>query len=223
LTDKGINVIAIDGPAGSGKSTVAKDVARKLGYLYIDTGAMYRALTLKALKENVDIHNEDSLTELSGNLDIKLETKNGFLKVYLDGENVTDDIRTLSVSQNVKFIARVKGVRQKMVNLQRALARNSAGSVMEGRDIGTVVFPDAKYKFYLDASSEERVNRRYKEFESKGIKVSRADIEKDVRERDHTDRTRDVAPLKKSEAAICIDTTSMTVEDVVAEVLSRIK
>ena len=194
MINRKINVIAIDGPAGSGKSTVAKGVAKKLGYLYIDTGAMYRALTLKALEENVDIHNEDLLIELSRNLDVRLETKNGSLKVFLEGEDVTDEIRTLSISQKVKFIARVKGVRQNMVRLQRTLAQNSTGSVMEGRDIGTVVFPDAKYKFYLDASIEERVKRRFKEFESKDINVSLADIEKDVRERDHTDKTRDVAP-----------------------------
>jgi cytidylate kinase len=223
LINKKINIVAIDGPAGSGKSTVAKGVAKKLGYLYIDTGAMYRALTLKALKENIDIHNEDLLIELSRNLDIKLETKDGSLKVFLDGKDVTEEIRTLPISQKVKFIARVKGVRQNMVGLQRTLAQNSTGSVMEGRDIGTVVFPDAKYKFYLDASIKERVGRRFKEFESKGVNVSLADIEKDVRERDHTDKTRDVAPLKKSEAAVCIDTTSMTVEEVVIEVLNRIK
>lgn len=217
------NVIAIDGPAGSGKSTVAKGVAKKLGYLYIDTGAMYRALTLKALKENIDIDNESSLIKLSRNLDIKLETKDGSSKVFLDGKNVTEEIRTLSISRKVKFIARVKGVRQNMVRLQRTLAQNSVGSVMEGRDIGTVVFPDAKYKFYLDASIEERVRRRFKEFESKGLNVSLTDIEKDVKERDHTDKTRNVAPLKKAETAVYIDTTSMTIKEVVAEVLNRIE
>ncbi len=219
----GVNVIAIDGPAGSGKSTVAKGVAKKLGYLYIDTGAMYRTLTLKALKENIDIHNEGLLIKLSRNLDIKLETKNGSLKVFLDGKDVTEEIRTLSISQKVKFIARVKGVRQSMVRLQRTLTQNCIGSVLEGRDIGTVVFPDAKYKFYLDASIKERIRRRFKEFECKGINVSLADIEKDVKERDHTDKTRNVAPLKKAEDAVCIDTTSMTVEEVVIEVLNRIK
>ena len=219
----GVNVIAIDGPAGSGKSTVAKGVAEKLGYLYIDTGAMYRALTLKALKENIDIHNEGLLIKLSRNLDIKLETKNGSLKVFLDGKNVTEEIRALSISQKVKFVARVKGVRQNMVRLQRTLAKNYIGSVLEGRDIGTVVFPGAKYKFYLDASIKEQIRRRFKEFECKGVNVSLADIEKDVKERDHTDKTRDVAPLKKAEDAVCIDTTSMTVKKVVIEVLNRIK
>ena len=123
----------------------------------------------------------------------------------------------------VKFVARIKDVRQNMVKLQRNLAKESKGSVLEGRDIGTVVFPNAKYKFYLDASFDERIKRRFKEFESKGIKASHSEVEKDVKERDHTDKTREVAPLKKAKDALYIDTTSMTVDEVVGEILSKIK
>lgn len=221
--DKRINVIAIDGPAGSGKSTVAKKVAKNLGYLYIDTGAMYRALTLKAVKEDVDVYDEDTLINLSRDLDIRLENEGENLKVFLDGKDVSEEIRTLAISQKVKFIAKVKGVRQNMVNLQRRLAKTTSGSVLEGRDIGTVVFPEARYKFYLNASFEERTKRRFKEFESKGTSVSWDDVEKDVKERDFTDETRTVAPLKKAQDAIYIDTTSMTVDEVVSTIIDRIK
>lgn len=218
-----INVIAIDGPAGSGKSTVAKKVAKNLGYLYIDTGAMYRALTLKAVKKRLDISDEKALVKLFGDTDIRLEDIKGSLKVMLDGEDISEEIRSLSISEKVKFVARVKGVRDNMVILQRKLARASKGAVLEGRDIGTVVFPDARYKFYLDASFDERVKRRFKEFEAKGITVSWDDVRKDVEERDFSDRTRKVAPLKKAEDAFLVDTTAMTVDEVVSGILKVIK
>ncbi|NQT22608.1 MAG: (d)CMP kinase [Candidatus Omnitrophica bacterium] len=218
-----VNVIAIDGPAGSGKSTVAKGVAEKLGLLYIDTGAMYRALTLKALKQNIDLEDEKALTRLSAKTKIELKNDNGSLKVLLDGKDVSDEIRELSVSQSVKYVARIKGVRQNMVVMQRALAEKSKGAVLEGRDIGTVVFPNAKYKFFLDASFEERVKRRFKEFESKRIKGSFGDVKKDVAERDYTDITRDIAPLKKARDAHYIDTTLFNIDEVVTSILENIK
>ena len=218
-----INVVAIDGPAGSGKSTVAKLVAKELGCLYIDTGAMYRALTLGALERNIDIKDNNALIGLSGELDIRLESGKSSLKVYLDGMDVSEKIRMLDVSKSVKFIAAIKEVRENMVNLQRALAQKEGNAVLEGRDIGTVVFPDAKYKFYMDASLEERVKRRYEEFQSKNIPVSADDVESDVRERDESDKTRSVAPLKKAKDAVYIDTTNLGIEEVVKKVLSSIK
>jgi len=217
-----MNVIAIDGPAGSGKSTVAKAVAEKKGYLYIDTGAMYRALTLKALKQNIDLRDEKALTELSAKSRIELKNENGSLKVLLDGEDVSVEIRELLVSQKVKYAARLKGVRQNMVLLQRALAKNCKAAVLEGRDIGTVVFPNAKYKFYLDASFDERVKRRFKEFESKGMEGSFNAVKKDVAERDHADKTREVAPLRIAKDAYRIDTTSMTISEVVSNILKNV-
>jgi CMP/dCMP kinase len=218
-----MNVIAIDGPAGSGKSTVAKSVAKALGFLYIDTGAMYRALTLKAIMAKIDLKNEPRLIKLSENTDIRLETEDSSLKVFLDGENVTDKIRDLSVSEKVKYIARVEGVRKNMVKLQRAMGETAEGACMEGRDIGTVVFPDAKYKFFLVASFDERVRRRFKEFEDKGIKVEKESVAKDLKERDHTDMARSVGPLKQADDAVLIDTTNMTIEEVIADILRRIK
>jgi len=219
---KQIDVITIDGPAGSGKSTVAKGVAKKLGYLYIDTGAMYRALTLKAVREKININDEKSLVDLSENLDIKLEDDKEGLKVFLDGQDVSEEIRSLSISEYVKYLAKIKDVRKNMVNIQRVLAKRSKGAVMEGRDIGTVVFPDAKYKFYLDASVDERIKRRYKEFARKGVNVTLDDVKKDVKERDHSDTTRDAGPLKKASDAVYIDTTSKTVEHVIEEILKRL-
>ncbi|HPM42474.1 MAG TPA: (d)CMP kinase, partial [Candidatus Omnitrophota bacterium] len=154
-------VIAIDGPAGSGKSTVSKRIAKALGILYIDTGAMYRALTLKAMRHHLDMNDAERLSELARSTEIELEEKSGELKVYLDGEEVSGLIRTPELTNNVKFIARVPGVRHEMVRLQR-MAGELKSAVLEGRDIGTVVFPDADFKFYLDASVEERANRRFK-------------------------------------------------------------
>ena len=216
------NVIAVDGPAGSGKSTVAKGVAKALKFLYIDTGAMYRALAVKALRKKVNLEDEAVLTQLARETNIKLEVKNGSLKVLLDGEDVTDEIRDLSVSEKVKFVAKVQGVRHNMVKIQRSLGEQSKGAVLEGRDIGTVVFPNAKYKFYLDASFDERVKRRFKEFEGKGTVVSLEEVKKDVEARDHTDKTRRVGPLKQAKDAVYIDTTNLTAEDVVSEILKRV-
>lgn len=218
-----LNVIAVDGPAGSGKSTVAKRVAKGLGFLYIDTGAMYRALTLKAIRKQMDLEDESALTKLSCETEIRLEDGNSSLKVLLDGEDVSDEIRDLSVSEKVRFIARVEGVRNSMVKLQRAMGKKSSGAVLEGRDIGTVVFPDAAYKFYLDASFDERVKRRFEEFEGKGVKVSWEDVKKDVETRDNTDKTRRVGALKKADDAVYVDTTKLTVDNVVSKILDIVK
>ena len=217
------DVIAIDGPAGSGKSTVAKEVAKRLGFLYIDTGAMYRALTLKAINKGLDFGDNKALVELSKNMDIELKESGNTLKVYLDKKDVSHKIRSMEVTRKVKLLARLKGVRENMVKLQRKLGRLSPGRVLEGRDIGTVVFPDASYKFYLDASPGIRIERRLRELKEKGFSVSPEEIEADVKSRDASDMTRKIAPLKKAENAVVIDTTNMAVEEVVKQILETIK
>lgn len=215
-------VVAIDGPAGSGKSTVSKRIAQNLGLLYIDTGAMYRALTLKAMRSNVDLKDAEALTGLARSTKIDLAVSTGQLKVVLDGEDVTGFIRTPELTNNVKYIACVPGVRQEMVRLQRSIGEKS-GAVLEGRDIGTVVFPDASYKFYLDADADERARRRYKELLESGRAVELADIKKDVVSRDESDIKRSVGALKKASDAILIDTTDLSIDGVVDKVLSYIK
>lgn len=215
-------IIAIDGPAGSGKSTVSRMIAKRLGILYIDTGAMYRALTLKAMRLNLDLEDERSLTELAHSTKIDLMEEAGALKVTLDAEDVTGLIRTPELTNNVKFIARVPGVRKEMVRLQRAIGGKS-GAVLEGRDIGTVVFPDADFKFYLDASLEERARRRHKELVESGQKITPEEIKKDVFVRDESDIRRSVGALKAAPDAIVVDTTDLSIDDVVGKVLGYIK
>ena len=217
-----INVIAIDGPAGSGKSTIAKEVAKRLKILYIDTGAMYRALTLKAIDNGIDFKDKKALIALSKNVSIKLEAGNS-LKVYLDKKDVSEKIRTMEVTGKVKLVAPIKEIRENMVKFQRQMGASSKGAVLEGRDIGTVVFPDAEYKFYLDATFDVRVKRRFKELKDKGYPVSLKEVEEDVRTRDLSDMTREIGPLKKAEDAIVIDTTNMTIEEVIESVLDRVQ
>ncbi len=217
-----VNVIAIDGPAGSGKSTVAKEVAGRLGFLYIDTGAMYRALTLKAIKEAVDFNNEQALSRLAAEVDIQLKMHRGSLQVMLDGKEVGKAIRKQALTEKVRFVAAIAGVRKEMLKLQRRLAGASkSGAVLEGRDIGTVVFPGAEYKFYLDAYPEERAKRRYKELKQMGQKISLKALARDIKIRDRDDMTRDVAPLAKARDAIYIDTTELTVNDVVEQIIKK--
>ena len=219
-----VNVIAIDGPAGSGKSTVARETAKRLGFLYIDTGAMYRALTLKAIEKKVDFKNKEALVELSGETDIELKESGGSLKVYLDKSDVTERIRTMEVTKMVRLLSPIKGVRGNMVKIQRKLGKcDSSGAVLEGRDIGTVVFPDAAHKFYLDAKLDIRVKRRFDELKKKGFSVSSEEIKEDVKTRDASDMTRAEGPLKIARDATVIDTTDMTIEEVVERVLETIK
>lgn len=215
-------LIAIDGPAGSGKSTVSKMIAKRLGLLYIDTGAMYRALTLKAMRNNLDLKDEAALVKLAHSTRIDLEASGAVLKVTLDGEDVTGLIRTPELTNNVKYIARVPDVRTEMVRLQRAIGERS-GAVLEGRDIGTVVFPDATYKFYLDADVEERARRRHKELLESGQKAGLEDIKKDVVVRDESDMKRSVGALKRAPDAILVDTTSLTIAEVVEKISSYIR
>ena len=216
-------IIAIDGPAGSGKSTVAKEVARRLGLLYVDTGAMYRTLTLKATREKIAFDDEKALVELAGRTVITLQVNRDFkLSVLLDGEDVSEEIRKTDVTNNVKYVARLANVRKQMLKLQRKAA-SSGRAVLEGRDIGTVVFPDAGIKIYLDANIEERVKRRYKELIAKGYKVTPEEIGKDVKTRDYTDQTREVAPLKKADDAVVIDTTGLSINEVAERIIKEVK
>lgn len=216
-------IIAIDGPAGAGKSTVAKQVAKLLGFLYIDTGAMYRALTLKAIEQNIDTVDTEQLIALARNSKIELENcPDGALKVFLDNRDVSAEIRQPRITKSVSDIAKIKEVREEMVKLQRRLGKEK-DSVLDGRDIGTVVFPDADKKFYIDADFTERVMRRYKELQALGQSVTLNDIESDLRNRDTIDSTRKHAPLKRAQDAFYLDTTKMAIEEVVSKVLGQIK
>ena len=207
-------VITIDGPAGSGKSTVAKALAERLGYRYLDTGAMYRALALAAIRCGVDLSKEDELENALKDSRIELKNDGGNLKVFIDGEDVTEDIRRPEVTEKVFYIAESPALRAMMRKAQRAFAEK-APTVAEGRDMGTVVFPDAAIKFYLDAAEDERARRRLKDLQGKGIEASFEKVLSDIRERDKKDLTRTIAPLRKAETAIYVDSTEMTKEETV--------
>lgn len=211
-------VIAIDGPAGAGKSTIAKIIADKLNINYIDTGAMYRAVTLKCLQNKVNIENEDEVIELAKKTEIDFKENN----IYLDGKVVNEEIRTIEVTNNVSNVAKIKEVRYLMVDVQREIGtRNSV--ILDGRDIGSYVFPNADYKFFLIATPEERGARRYKELIAKGVEVKLQDVIDDIIKRDDIDSSREFAPLVKAEDAIEIDTTGKSIDDVVESVLNKIK
>lgn len=213
-------IIAIDGPAGSGKSTTAKKLAQKLGYLYIDTGAMYRAITFLALRSNVT-GDEKKIIELAENSDIELNFIDGETKIRVNGEDLTSDIRTLEVNRNVSDVSKIAELRHILVKKQREMGTTSNGVVMEGRDITTVVFPDADLKVYLTASIEERAKRRAKEYAEKGIEVPIEEIKKNLENRDVIDSNRKVSPLTKAEDAVEIDTSELTIEEQVNKILQR--
>jgi len=215
-------IITIDGPAGAGKSTVAKKVAKRLGFLYLDTGAMYRALTLKVLEAELSPNNGDEIVALTKNTTLDIKEERDRLGVYLDGKEVSNKIRTREVTNNVHWVCQIKEVRQWMKELQRKIG-SSHDTVVEGRDIGTVVFPQAEYKFYLDASLEERGKRRWGEEKAKGTKVSLEKVREEVKERDERDKSREIAPLKKAPDAIYIDTTHLSISEVVEEIKSKIE
>ena len=203
-------IVAIDGPAGSGKTTVAKLLAKKLGFDYLDTGATYRALTLKALELGVDLSKEKDLGDLARSLDLRLEGS----KTYLDGKDVSLDIRQPRINQNISIIVSYPMVRETMVSLQQKIAQKG-DFVVEGRDITTVVFPKAECKFYLDADFKIRSQRRFDEFKEKGIQASNDDVDKDLAKRDHADINREVGALKKADDATVIDTTHLSIDEVV--------
>ncbi|MGG3913604.1 (d)CMP kinase [Rossellomorea vietnamensis] len=210
--------IAIDGPAAAGKSTVAKIVAGKLSYLYIDTGAMYRSLTYKALSNNVDLHDENELNQLLSETTIELEPSEVGQLVFLDGNDVTEEIRQASVTNSVSHVAVHSGVREEMVKRQQLLAKEGA-VVMDGRDIGTHVIPDAEIKVFLLASVDERAQRRHEENLSKGYPSDLEQLKEEIARRDKIDSEREVAPLKKAEDATEIDTTSLSISEVVDQIM----
>jgi len=247
-------VITIDGPAGAGKSTVAKRLAKELGYAYLDTGAMYRALTVKALRLKVKLDDEQALIKLAeqttidfqfldvcssksskfqkANVEIltttddsgkgKVNDQGQPLTVLLDGLDVTEEIRSEEVTKNTFYIARAPGVREIMVNWQRQIGEKN-NIVVEGRDTGTVVFPKATRKFYLDADFEERSQRRIKELQGKGLPVNGEELKVELQTRDNKDFSRSVGPLKKADDAILIDSTFLTIDEVVSKILVHLR
>jgi cytidylate kinase len=214
--------IAIDGPAAAGKSTVAKILAEKLSYLYIDTGAMYRALTYRALQNGVDLNDENQLMNLLKDTYIELKPSKSGQLVYVNGENVTDVIRQAEVTNSVSIVAKHKLVREEMVSRQRVFARNG-GVVMDGRDIGTHVLPDAEVKIFLKASVDERAKRRHAENIARGFESDIEKLKEEIARRDKLDSEREIAPLKKAEDAIEIDTTSLSIDDVVNRIMEIVK
>lgn len=210
--------IAIDGPASAGKSTVAKIVAKDLQYVYCDTGAMYRVVTLKAIQNGIDLNDETKISEMLNDTDIRFEPGEPVQKVFLDGNEVTEDIRQTNVTNSVSTIAAQKEVREVLTNWQRDLAKNG-GIVMDGRDIGSAVLPNAEVKIFLIASVQERAERRYKENIAKGMETDLEQLKKEIEIRDHKDSTRKISPLTKASDAIEVDTTSMSIQDVVNEIL----
>ncbi len=213
-------IIAIDGTAASGKSTTARHVAERLGYLHLDTGSMYRAAAYAVLNNNIDPDDVQGVENIVTNSTIRLRKNNG-LEVFLDDVPVTDKIRTPEVTAVVSKISAYKGVRSRLVEEQRAIGRNG-GVVLEGRDIGTVVFPDAELKFFFIADVEKRAERRWKELKQDGIESDYVEILHDIKRRDHFDTTRKASPLKKADDAILIDTSDMTIEEQVETVLSLV-
>lgn len=210
-------VVAIDGPAGAGKSTVAQLAAKELGYTYIDTGAMYRAVAWKVLQQGGEVTDEKILAVIP-DIDVDISYENGKTTVRVDGQDVTGEIRTPEVSHIVSQVAALGPVREKMVDLQRKMAERG-GVLMDGRDIATNVLPGADVKIYLTASIAERANRRYKELREKGLAVNLADIEHDIAARDKADMEREISPLVQAEDATLLDTTGMTIPEVVARII----
>lgn len=210
-------VVAIDGPAGAGKSTVAQLAAKELGYTYIDTGAMYRAVAWKVLHQGGEVTDEKILAVVP-DIDVDLSYENGKTTVRVDGQDVTSEIRTPEVSHIVSKVAALGPVREKMVDLQRKMAERG-GVLMDGRDIATNVLPGADVKIYLTASIAERANRRYKELREKGLAVDLADIEHDIAARDKADMEREISPLVQADDATLLDTTGMTIPEVVARII----
>ena len=214
-------VITIDGPAGAGKSTVSKAVAAKLQYIYLDTGALYRALAYKALKNNINVRDADELAKLCSTTDVVLKNLDGKLTVYVDGENIDNKIRTEEVGLGASTISAFPVVREKLLSLQRE-AGARGGIVAEGRDMGSVVFPEAEFKFFLDADVEERIQRRHAELVQKNGPAKRDAVTRDMQARDQQDSQRKIAPLTAASDAIIIDSTFLDVSQVVEMILKRV-
>lgn len=210
-------IIAIDGPAGSGKTTVSKILAKRLKFYSLDTGATYRALTLVALRKKCNLDDIVSLSNLAKSLSIRLEGE----KIYLDNEDITEEIRKPIIDRNISKIVSYPEVREVMVGLQRDMAKDK-NLVVEGRDITTVVFPNAEFKFYLDADFDIRVERRFKEFLKKKINITLKEVREDLKKRDEADKNRKFGALKLAEDSVYIDTTDLTIEEVVDKIISYI-
>lgn len=212
--------IAIDGPAGAGKSTIAKLAAERLGYIYVDTGAMYRAIALFFIKKGTDVNNENEVTAACSEITVEIKYEDGVQNVYLNGENVSSEIRQEQVGNMASKAAAKKPVRDKLLSLQRDIAA-SADVIMDGRDIGTFVLPGAELKIYLTASVETRARRRYDELVAKGEQPDISRIEEDIRQRDYQDMHRDIAPLAQAEDAVYLDTSNMSIDEVVQFICDR--
>lgn len=211
--------VAIDGPAGAGKSTIARAVAKKLNYVYVDTGAMYRAMALYMIRENVNLDDDAAIAAKCESADIKIAYENGEQVVYLNGENVNAFLRTEEVGNAASKTSKVPRLREKLVELQQKMAEET-NVLMDGRDIGTVVLPKAQTKIYLTASSTVRAKRRYDELVAKGEIADIDEIKKDIEERDYNDMHRDVSPLKQAEDAVLVDTSDMSIDEVIEKVIS---
>ena len=219
---KGRLIVAIDGPSGAGKSTVARRLARELGYLYMDTGAMYRAVALNVLESEIDPSDAKELRKILEDIRVKLIEKDSGLRLLLNGRDVTEEIRTPEMSQMASKISELQAVRERMVGIQRDMA-SQGGLVAEGRDIGTVVFPRAEVKIYLDASEPERARRRSQELLARGKQVTLEETLREMNERDRRDQKRTLSPLRKAEDAMVIDSTSLGVDAVVDRIVNEIK
>ena len=214
--------VAIDGPASSGKSTISKLIAKENHFVYLDTGAMYRVVTLAVLRNNISLDDYEAIEKLVQTIEIGFSMQDGKQSVFMNGEDVTDEIRSVEVTRNVSAVSALKEVRTRLVHLQQEIAENHS-IIMDGRDIGTVVLPQAEIKIFLVASVEERARRRFIENQEKGIEMSYEELVEDIRRRDYIDSTRKESPLRKAEDAIEVDTTKMTIEDVVKVVTALIQ
>ncbi|MEY8337461.1 (d)CMP kinase [Lachnospiraceae bacterium 62-35] len=210
--------IAIDGPAGAGKSTIAKKVARELNFIYVDTGAMYRAMALYVIRKQISSEDEQAVSSVCDEVSVTIGYEGGIQQVYLNGENVSDMIRTEEVGNMASSISPYRSVREKLLQLQQGLAEKE-NVIMDGRDIGTCVLPMADTKIYLTASTRIRAERRFKELIEKGMMCNLEEIEQDIIERDNRDMTREIAPLKQAEDAVLIDGSAMTIDEVVLQII----
>lgn len=214
--------IAIDGPAGAGKSTIAKKCAASLGFIYVDTGAMYRSIALYFIENNVDLESEEAAEAACKNINVEIKYEEGTQQVYLNGKNVSVEIRQEQVGNMASKVAAKPSVRAKLLGLQRDIAASN-DVIMDGRDIGTNVLPNAEVKIYMDATVEERATRRYKELVEKGQTPDFEQIKADIEQRDYQDMNREIAPLKKADDAIYLDTSNMTIDEVVEAICSKAK